>query len=189
MFDVAKIISLITSYSLRPAAARRARALSPATSNRRGGRMVRWMRGKGRRRTLPPMRLNGVYCAPSMRTGTIGASALSATMPGPSNTFISAPVTVIRPSGKITSVRPSRTALTIALAAIGLSGSTGKASNMPRNGLTHQARATRLWIAKVGLPGRKAASSRPSRNDTWLTTTTARSPGAGMFSRPDTSTR
>ena len=93
------------------------------------------------------------------RTGTIGASALSATMPGPSNTFISAPVTVIRPSGKMTSVRPSCTALTIALADIGLVGSTGKASNRPRNGFTHQAWAMRVWMAKVGLPGRKAASS------------------------------
>ena len=128
--------------------------------------MVRSIFGNIRSRTLPRNRENGVYCAPSMRTGTIGASALSAIMPGPSNTFISAPVTVIRPSGKITSVRSSRTALTIALAAIGFVGSTGKASNMPRNGRTHHARAIHVATAKVGLPGRNAASSNPSRNDT-----------------------
>ncbi len=114
-----------------------------------------------------------------MRTGMIGASALSATMPGPSNTFISAPVTVMRPSGKITSVRPSRTVLTIALADSGLVGSTGKASNSGRNGLSHHARAIRVCTANVGLPGRNAASSSPSRNDTWLTTTTAGSPARG----------
>ena len=57
----------------------------------------------------------------------IGAECVvGATMPGPSNTFISAPVRVMRPSGKITSVRPSRTALTIAFAAIAAAvGATG----------------------------------------------------------------
>ena len=69
----------------------------------------------------------------------IGASALSATMPGPGKLFISAPVTVIRPSGNITTVRPSRTALIMALAARGLVMSTGKASKKGSTGCIHQA--------------------------------------------------
>ncbi len=123
-------------------------------------------------------------CAPSIRTGMIGASALSATMPGPSKIFISAPVTVMRPSGKITSVLPSFTARTIALADIGLVGSTGKARNSLSAGWIHQRFVIAVFTANTGLPGRKTASSSPSSQETWLTTTTARSPGRGMFSPP-----
>ena len=54
---------------------------------------------------------------------------------------------------------------------------------------TKRAFAIRVCTAKVGLPGRNAASSSPSRNDTWLTTTTAGSPALGMFSAPTSSTR
>ena len=122
--------------------------------------------GKVRKWTFPRRRENGEYWAPSIRTGTIGASAFSATSPGPSKIFISAPVTVIRPSGKITNVLPSRTALTIALVDIGLVGSTGKARNSLSAGAIHQRAATWLCTAKTGLPGRKAASSRPSSQET-----------------------
>ena len=73
-----------------------------------------------------------------MRTGTIGALALSATMAGPAKTFMSAPVRVIRPSGNITTVRPSRTALIRALAASGLVTSIGKASRNGTTGFIHQ---------------------------------------------------
>src|SRR5688500_5125937 len=96
-------------------------------AKRRGGRMVSRILGKLRSRTLPRSREKGEYWAPSIRTGTIGASDLSATIPGPSNTFIRAPVTVIRPSGKMTKVRPSFTARTIALADIGLVGEEDRA--------------------------------------------------------------
>ena len=40
--------------------------------------------GKRRKRSLPLSREKWVYWAPSMRTGRIWASALSAIMPGPS---------------------------------------------------------------------------------------------------------
>ena len=55
-----------------------------ATLKRRGAKAVKVMRGNQRMRTLPLRRENGVCCAPSIRTGTIGASAFSAIRPGPS---------------------------------------------------------------------------------------------------------
>ena len=66
-------------------AARRRRPFSAAsTAIRRGSWMVMDIFGNQRRRNLPLSREKGVYCAPSMRTGRIAASARSAIVPGPS---------------------------------------------------------------------------------------------------------
>ena len=130
---------------------------------RRAGSTVSRTLGKVRRRSLCFMWDKGVYSVPSTRTGMMGASAFSATRAAPANTFIMAPVTVMRPSGKITRVRPSFTARTICLIASGLVVSTGKTSTKGRMGFIHQRLAMRLCRAKVGRPGRKAPSSTASR--------------------------
>ena len=85
---------------------------------------------------------------------------------------------MIRPSGKITSFLFFRTSRTSALVAKGLVGSSVKASISERKGLAHQRRAMWVSTANMGRPGRKAASSGPSRKETWLTTTTALSPAS-----------
>jgi len=73
-----------------------------------------------------------------MRTGITVASDLSAIRPAPSYTFIRLPVTVSRPSGKITSESPALTALIRVRVASGLVGSSGTARPKRRNGFTHQ---------------------------------------------------
>ncbi len=76
-----------------------------------------------------------------MRTGITMASDLSAIRPAPSYTFIRLPVTVMRPSGKITNGSPALTMLTSERIKIGLSGSSGTACANRRKGFTHQRRA------------------------------------------------
>ena len=102
---------------------------------------------------------------------------------------MSAPVTVMRPSGKMTQCLSFSTSRISARVESGLVGSMGKASIRARKGLTHQRVAMWVSMANMGRPGRKAASSGPSRKEAWLTTTTARGPAFSMFSRPLTSTR
>jgi hypothetical protein len=58
-----------------------------------------------------------------MRTGTTTASALSAIIAVPSYTFMIDPVTVMRPSGKITTGSPDATSLIRSRAASGFEGS------------------------------------------------------------------
>src|SRR5207244_13200965 len=102
---------------------------------------------------------------------------------GPLKNFIKAPVTVIRPSGKMTRCRPAWTARISDFVAMGLVGSMGKESTKERAGRTHQREATSELMAKVGRPGRKHASRMGSRNETWLATMTVRSPAALWLSR------
>jgi hypothetical protein len=104
-----------------------------------------------------------VNCKPSMRIGTTVAPARSAIMPAPSYTFISEPVVVSRPSGNTTSFSPSFTARTMVLVLNGFAGSTANERTAASNGRAHQRRAMWMLTAKVGVPGRKAATKQPSR--------------------------
>ena len=119
-----------------PAAAPAPARLASACS-RTGGRTTSDTRGNQRSRCNAPMRENLLRSSPSIRTGSTKASALSATRPAPSYTFISPPVRVMRPSGKITSRTPRWTAWTISRAAYGLVGSTVSTGTGVRNGRTH----------------------------------------------------
>jgi len=100
----------------------------------------------------------------------MAAPDLSATMPAPSYTFIRVPVLVMRPSGHTTSLPPSFTARTMALALNGLAGFTGKCRTAARNGRAHQRRAVWTLTANTGLPGRNAATKQPSAKLWWFTT-------------------
>ena len=112
-----------------------------------------------RRTWLRDSRLNGVCSGPSSRTGTTIASALSAIRPTPSYTFIRLPVTVMRPSGKITSASPSFTRLISVRIAIGLLGSSAIARVKRRNGFTHHCWEMPTSIANTGsLPSSDIAS-------------------------------
>ncbi len=122
-----------------------------------------------------------------MRTGRIAASALSAIMAVPSYTFMMEPVTVMRPSGKITIVSPPLTALTSVRAASGRVGSSRYALIALRNGFTHHAVAICELTANDALLGRMVCSSGPSSRLTWLGAMMARSPAPSRFSRPFTS--
>ena len=136
---LSNIISVISLDSCCPAQARRLRLRSSGGMlSRCGGRKVTRIFGNQRILTLPESRENGLYWAPSRRTGTSGASALSATMPGPSKIFISAPVTVMRPSGKITRVSPPLTTLIRVRVDSGLVGSIGNGARQ-RQEETHKA--------------------------------------------------
>ena len=98
----ANIDCTISSPSARRSATRRARPVTPsgAVSTRGGSTRMR-IRGNSRRRTLPASRENGVNSTPSMRTGHAARpSCARRSPPGPSYTFISEPVVVMRPSGK-----------------------------------------------------------------------------------------
>ena len=91
--------------------------------------------GNSRRRTCVLFRrLKIVTSGPAIWTGTTIASDLSAIIPAPSYTFIRLPVTVMRPSGKMTSILPSRTELMIARSENGLSGSRAMVRTNFRNG-------------------------------------------------------
>jgi hypothetical protein len=103
----------------------------------RGGRMQTRILGNQRRRTLPAKRENGVNSTPSMRTQTRAAFVRSAITAGPSYTFISAPVVVIRPSGKMMHADPCSTARIMARIDNGFIGSTGKAWTTDRKGFAH----------------------------------------------------
>ena len=124
-----------------------------------------------------------------MRTGTTMASDLSAIRPAPSYTFIRLPVTVMRPSGKMTSVSPSRTALMIVRVAIGLSGSSARVRVILRNGLIHQFAAMATSMAKIGSFGSSDIATGGSRKLTWLSAMMAFGPALSMFSSPFTSSR
>lgn len=65
-----------------------------------GGRTVTVTWGNQRRRSVPRVRPKRLHSGPSMRIGTTGAPARSATKPGPSWIFISPPVQPTRPLGK-----------------------------------------------------------------------------------------
>ncbi len=76
---------LITSSSIDPSLMRRSSpTTSGGTSKRRGGSTFRLMAGNQRSLRMPRILENGVNCAPSMRTGSTVASALSAISPAPS---------------------------------------------------------------------------------------------------------
>ena len=120
--------------------------------------MVSFKRGNQRTRCLAPMWLSRENCNPSTATGRILACALSATRPAPSKTFIRAPVFVSRPSGKIISFLPSsRTASTMRFNENGAWTSTGNTSTAAMNGFTYHFEIWEVWIANVGLSGRKDA--------------------------------
>ncbi len=187
---VANIDCTISSARARLSAARRARPVTPSgDTSRRGGSTVMRTRGNRRRGTLPPRRENGVNSTPSMRTRSSAASVRSAMTAGPSYTFISEPVVVRRPSGKITHADPPSTARIIARIDSGFAGSTGMASTSARNGRAHHRVAMSVSTAKIGRPGRNAPSSSASRNDAWLAAMTACGMAARACSRPSTWTR
>jgi hypothetical protein len=99
------------------------------------------------------------------------------------------PVTVIRPSGKMTSASPSFTSLMRSRVASGRVGSSGKARTSFRKGFTHQRWAIEESMAKIGSLSSSAITSGASRKLTWLIAMTVRGPAALRCSAPFTSTR
>ena len=124
-----------------------------------------------------------------MRTGTTMASDLSAISPAPSYTFIRLPVTVMRPSGKMTRLLPALTSWIRARVASGLVGSSGKARPKRRNGFTHQRLAIVWSIANSGGVSVSDMASAASRKLTWLSAMIAFDPPLAKLSRPRTSSR
>jgi len=84
---------------------------------------------------------------------------------------------------------PPSTARIIPRIDSGFIGSTARALLTARNGRAHHCRAMTVSTAKIGSPGRKAPSSRPSRNEAWLAAMTAFGITCRMCSSPCTSTR
>ena len=146
------------------------------------------IRGNRPSRSRPCMRDRMERCAPSMQTGTMGQPALSASMPGPPLIFINEPVTVIRPSGKMQILCPSARVRASSRVPIGLVGSMVTWSASARKGLAQACCAMKLSTAKR-MPGRKAASSAPSRKDWWFGVTTAAPSSRSRCSAPRSSTR
>ena len=92
---------------------------------------------------------------------------------GPSYTFISDPVVVIRPSGKMMHDDPRSTARIMVRIDRGLVGSIGSALTNIKNGFAHHFLAMDVSTAKMGSPGRNAPSRSPSRNEAWFAAMTA----------------
>ena len=116
--------------------------------------------GKQRRLTFPPSREKGVNSAPSICTVTSAARVRSAITAGPSYTFISEPVVVMRPSGKMMQAEPASTARIIARIESGLVGSTGSAWTSDRTaGPTISAR--KGVHREDRIPGQERAEEQP----------------------------
>ena len=100
-----------------------------------------------------------------MRMGTTVAAVLAATKAAPSYTFISEPVLVMRPSGKITTGRPVSTSLMTCFMASGLVEST------VRCGTKRSRKENRGWLAicecttNIASTGTSSPMSRPSKKD------------------------
>ena len=129
------------------------------------------------------------YCAPLMRTGRMFALAFSATMPAPSYTFIKAPVTLMRCSGKI---------MTLLLRLIksinerkdsGLFKSKGYKSTISEKNRANQRFSHSGLMTNVIFSGMNAAISRPSSKDVWLATIKTRLPDSWKLGSPLTVTR
>ena len=99
------------------------------------------------------------------------------------------PVTVMRPSGKITRLRPSRTACTSRRAPKGCAGSSGMASTKRNARFTHQSVATWLSMAKTGVRSRMASATAASSQLTWVRAMIERGPASARWSEPTTSIR
>ena len=95
----------------------------------------------------------------------------------------------MRPSGKITSELPSRTALMMARSENGLSGSSAMVRTNLRNGWIHQRCDMPTSMAKTGRFGRIDTASGASRKLTWLSAMMALWPALSIFSKPLTSSR
>src|ERR1700733_14726069 len=95
----------------------------------------------------------------------------------------------MRPSGKITSMLPSFTALMMARSENGLSGSSAMVRTNFINGWIHQRCDMATSMAKTGRFGRIETASGASRKLTWLSAMMALCPALSMFSRPLTSSR
>ena len=126
---------------------------SGSTTSRRAGRKVTFVLGNQLRRTCAVgRRESGERSGPSILTAVIVAPLLSAIIAAPTKTLVNEPVTALRPSGNSTSRRPSRALVTSSRAAIGLAGSSRRASHSFKNWRIHQRRASAASTTSSGRP-------------------------------------
>ncbi|OWK20327.1 hypothetical protein AJ88_31215 [Mesorhizobium amorphae CCBAU 01583] len=96
-------------------------------------------------------------------------------------------MTVMRPSGKMTSGSPPCTILISVRVDIGLAGLSGRARASFMNGFIHQAWAIVWSMAKTGSSSVSVSASGPSRKLTWLSARIGAGPAALRLSSPSTS--